>query len=545
MKTGFENLDKHIGGFIDGEIIVLGGRPAMGKTSFAIDIARNCKRTVLYFSLETIQVQHLKQFEGHNICLSEYYPTDVDTERRIEPFGEINEIRKRIVPQKNDIDLIIIDYIQLLDTKQPLKELKALAQEINKPILALSQLSRHNTSYPIYRPDNLRIDKEQIAYADKILILDRSCYYDMDTLFPNIAEVIAYTNPFKIQQRVYLCYELVDDVLNFFDNSEDDVTIALRFMQLTQCQFAEGNDETYMKTFTKLRNMALKWSGSEETIFLTSHAFCCDCKDNNDHLLRRFGELVEQALNDEILAEAAARGLAHFSPQTSNSDILVEIRKHLKRLNTKYPYNVAIASNYADGLFYLAECLRESNSVCIYTEAIEELNTLAKNYPDEVSIIGCAECFAEEIEAEQMKNDYTNTVLTYGLTTEENDLLKKQHTEFEFNDVSDCFTDLLAFNSVAMIMNPEKLSLDELEQLVSVYCFDCSSLFIFTSEEKKLDGKIPNSAVCEIPYKREMARLLNLAKNYLHNDENAEELPLLSCDDIHNERVKRNAPRMD
>ena len=67
-----------------------------------------------------------------------------------------------------------------------------------------------------------------------------------------------------------------------------------------------------------------------------------------------------------------------------------------------------------------------------------------------------------------MKTDYYNTVLTYGLTKEENGRLK-EHTNFVFEDVSDCFPDLLARNPVAIILNPEWLSKDELEQLIAVY----------------------------------------------------------------------------
>ncbi len=70
-----------------------------------------------------------------------------------------------------------------------------------------------------------------------------------------------------------------------------------------------------------------------------------------------------------------------------------------------------------------------------------------------------------------MNADYDKVVLTYGLTKEENELLIKQHREFEFEDVSNYFTDLLAQNPFAMIINPDKLSQDELELLVEV-CLD-------------------------------------------------------------------------
>ena len=53
-----------------------------------------------------------------------------------------------------------------------------------------------------------------------------------------------------------------------------------------------------------------------------------------------------------------------------------------------------------------------------------------------------------------MKADFNKIVLTYDLTKEENELLKQKHTSFEFHDASPCFTDLLALNSVAMIINP-------------------------------------------------------------------------------------------
>lgn len=218
IETGFIDLDRAIGSINDGELIILGGRPSLGKTSLAFDIAINCNKEALFFSLEAIHPIYLERLRlsKKEVWLSEYDPTSIGSTRLTKPYGDMREIRKRFFSandSKNvNIDFFIIDYIQLIDTKEPLHELKTLAQEINKPILALSQLSRR----PDLRQDNHPrvsdldiIDKKQIDYADKVLLIYRDFFY-FPEVHPNIAEITVHSqNPEIPRSKAFLQCEFV------------------------------------------------------------------------------------------------------------------------------------------------------------------------------------------------------------------------------------------------------------------------------------------------------------------------------------------------
>ena len=183
MNTKFRDIDRLIGGLEKEELIILGGRPAMGKTSLAIDIARNSGKKVLYIALEQLSNHHIEKITSASVFIHEYYFT-------------VGKIRKLAKSLKVPIDFIVVDYIQLLDTGNPIKELKQLAQELELPILALSQLRRivegRKNRRPMINDLGLR-KREQASYADKILFLYRDGYYTPEA-DEDIAEIIIARN---------------------------------------------------------------------------------------------------------------------------------------------------------------------------------------------------------------------------------------------------------------------------------------------------------------------------------------------------------------
>lgn len=213
MKTGFIKLDEVINGFNNSELIILAGRPAMGKTSLAIEIIRRSKKTVLYIALEQLFEKHRKNLEEYPVYIREYY-------------FSIGKIRKLLKTFKAVIGLIVVDDMQSLDTGWPIKELKQLAQELNLPILALSQLKRRDKPLKNYRlmVKEIRVrHQEQLAYADKTLLLHRDDYYaGSDESTKNIAEIIICRNVKGQTGIVLLKTETNKNGLFFYNADENE-----------------------------------------------------------------------------------------------------------------------------------------------------------------------------------------------------------------------------------------------------------------------------------------------------------------------------------
>ena len=243
MKTGFNDLDKIID-ITEDKLIVLGARPAMGKSVFALNIlsnlAINQNKSVLYFDLETgkeeivsrfiisnamVKYTKFRRIKDPKILGEELTEEDWDRisyanrllkEAPIyieDKLGiSINEICKkaRKVKEKNDIQFIAIDYLQLIKYEEPkclsrenqiqeiLKQLKRLAKELNISILVLSQLSREPENRKDHRPILTDFSDSKVGienYADIVLFLYRDSYYDLDTPKKHIAEIIVTKNP--------------------------------------------------------------------------------------------------------------------------------------------------------------------------------------------------------------------------------------------------------------------------------------------------------------------------------------------------------------
>ena len=222
LKTGLNDFDKKIGGLHKSDLIIIAGRPSMGKTAFATNIASNIcngknndnKTNVLFFSLEmsseqlaTRVISELSQISSEGIRTGNLSKTDFEkiivASEKLKnlslfiddsPALTISSIRTRSrrLKRKFGLDLIIIDYLQLINGESRnsndnrVKEisditrgLKAIAKELNIPVVALSQLSRKVEEREEKRPQlaDLRESGSIEQDADLVVFLYREEYY--------------------------------------------------------------------------------------------------------------------------------------------------------------------------------------------------------------------------------------------------------------------------------------------------------------------------------------------------------------------------------
>lgn len=217
IQSGFTELDKITFGWKKGELIVIGGRPAMGKTALAISLVRNIailnRTPIAYFSLEMSTVQFMNRFLSNvsnvEINHAESYTKKEqalldNAEKIIEdapiflddtPALSVQELRTKAshLIREHQVKLIIIDYLQLMNASGMIysnreeevsvitRSLKALAMELNIPIIALSQLNRRENCEGIdgKRPQlsNLRESRTIEQDADMICFIHRPEYY--------------------------------------------------------------------------------------------------------------------------------------------------------------------------------------------------------------------------------------------------------------------------------------------------------------------------------------------------------------------------------
>ena len=233
--TGFRDLDKLLGGLQPSSLYVVGGRPSMGKTSFALGMASHAalreQRPVLVFSLEMARrevTRRLLSAEARvdSRRLSSGQLTDDDwtainsTIQRIadaplwvddNATATVMEMRakaRRLKSQVGDLSMVLVDYLQLMTARRPgdnrqveiaeiSRGLKVLARELCCPVVALSQLSRSLESRHDKRPmlSDLRESGAIEQDADVVMFLYRSEYYDPDSIdTAGLAEVIVAKN---------------------------------------------------------------------------------------------------------------------------------------------------------------------------------------------------------------------------------------------------------------------------------------------------------------------------------------------------------------
>ena len=229
VPTGFKDLDTYLSGLQPSDFVLVAARPSMGKTAFVLNVAENVAIkqgiTTAVFSLEMSNVQLV------NRMLSLESTVDADKIRKgrldskdwgrlIEgadsiakskliiddtPGISIAELRSKCRKYKmeHDLGLVIIDYLQLMsgsgrsDSRQQeisdiSRSLKALARELDVPVVTLSQLSRAVEQRPDHRPmlSDLRESGAIEQDADVVMFLYRDDYYNKDTEYKGIAEII-------------------------------------------------------------------------------------------------------------------------------------------------------------------------------------------------------------------------------------------------------------------------------------------------------------------------------------------------------------------
>ncbi len=217
LKTGFRDLDKKTAGFQKGDLIIIGARPAMGKTTFAQNLTYNIasmnKKGVLFFSMEMaaneIVDRMISDVSGvDNWKMRTGNLTDDEFQRIGEALGEMDELpiyiddtssmtimdlrnKARRAMHDKDIGIVIVDYLQLIQGSDRYKGnrvqevteisrgLKILARELEIPVVALAQLSRSVTGRDDPRPvlSDLRESGSIEQDADLVMFLHRPDYY--------------------------------------------------------------------------------------------------------------------------------------------------------------------------------------------------------------------------------------------------------------------------------------------------------------------------------------------------------------------------------
>lgn len=229
ITSGFIDLDKKLSGFQQSDLVLLAARPSMGKTALMVNFAVNAavkKHQVAIFSLEMSEKQlaqrmmsaisHVElqkiisgKLEGEEIpkllegmSVLGQLGIYIDDTAGISPL-ELKAKARKLKAQKG-LDLIVIDYLQLMEMNTGKNEnrtqeissisrnLKAIAKELNVPVIALSQLSRATEARQDKRPilSDLRESGAIEQDADVVLFLYRDEYYNEDTEKRNIGEVI-------------------------------------------------------------------------------------------------------------------------------------------------------------------------------------------------------------------------------------------------------------------------------------------------------------------------------------------------------------------
>ncbi len=230
VATGFDDLDEKTAGLQRSDLIIIAGRPSMGKTALAINIAEHAvikeKLTVVVFSMEMPgdslamrMLSSLGRIDQHKIRTGKLKDEDwprltsaieilkdarlfIDDTPALTPT-EIRARCRRIYREHTGLDLVIIDYIQLMsvtgtsenratEISEISRSLKAMAKELSVPVIAISQLNRSLEARTNKRPimSDLRESGALEQDADLIMFIYRDVVYDENTADEKKAELI-------------------------------------------------------------------------------------------------------------------------------------------------------------------------------------------------------------------------------------------------------------------------------------------------------------------------------------------------------------------
>ena len=239
LLTGYNDLDELLGGLQRSDMIILGARPAVGKSTLALNVSLNAAQsgaTVGIFSLEMAREQLAlrilaadAEIDSHRLRLGLY--TEAEEQRITNSIGRLSDLpvyiddtpfhgvlemrgKARRLAMEHGLDLLVVDYLQLIqgrgrggdnrvqEVSEITRALKALARDLNVSLITCSQLSRAVENRPIHRPQlsDLRDSGSIEQDADVVLFIHREdLYYTEDEWeqhapgrpYPkNIAEII-------------------------------------------------------------------------------------------------------------------------------------------------------------------------------------------------------------------------------------------------------------------------------------------------------------------------------------------------------------------
>ena len=230
IETGFYDLDAMTGGLQRSDLIIIAGRPSMGKTAFGLGlvahIAKNFNLPVAIFSLEMSKEQlsmrllaSEAEIESNRLRSGRFVQDDystistaigtlsnlpiyIDDSPNVTVMQVRSQVRRLLAEKKGDFGLVLIDYLQLMEGAEKdnrvqelskmTRSLKGLAREIKAPVIALSQLSRGVEARNNKRPmmSDLRESGSIEQDADLIMMLYRDEYYNPETIDKGVTELI-------------------------------------------------------------------------------------------------------------------------------------------------------------------------------------------------------------------------------------------------------------------------------------------------------------------------------------------------------------------
>ena len=233
LSTGLRDLDTKINGLNKGNLLLVAARPAMGKTSFALNIclnvAKKYKKTVAFFSLEMSREElamrllssesfvdsqkmatgKLSEDEWSKLCVASAALSQTDIRVDDNPSITVAEMNAKC-RRLDNLGLVIIDYLQLMqgsgygkgnDNRVQVvsdisRSLKIMAKELNVPVICLSQLNRAAEGRSDKRPvlSDLRESGSIEQDADSVMMLYRDDYYNPNSEEKNVAECIVAKN---------------------------------------------------------------------------------------------------------------------------------------------------------------------------------------------------------------------------------------------------------------------------------------------------------------------------------------------------------------
>ena len=230
VSTGFSDLDNMTSGLQASDLIIVAGRPSMGKTSFAMNMAENVaiqsKMPVAVFSMEMPgdslamrMMSSLGRIDQHKVRTGQLADDEwprmqsainllaeanlfIDDTPALNPM-EVRARSRRLMREHGQLGLIVLDYLQLMQSPSSSesrvaeisdisRSLKALAKELNVPVVALSQLNRNLEQRPNKRPvmSDLRESGSIEQDADVIMFIYRDEVYNEDSNDKGLAEII-------------------------------------------------------------------------------------------------------------------------------------------------------------------------------------------------------------------------------------------------------------------------------------------------------------------------------------------------------------------